>query len=115
GFFNRDRFLPAETTGRREEFIDNVDIARGRHHTKLGFYLLIRNTHADSATFFSGRFTFGTLPGVFVSPALATTSITALQAFNLGLAQSSQQGFGSPIVAATYPLYAAYAQDSWRA
>ena len=43
-----------------------------------------------------------------------TTTITGLQAFNLGLAQSYQQGFGDPIVTNTYPYYGFFVQDSWR-
>jgi hypothetical protein len=74
--------------------------------------VLIRNVTQDSATFMAGRFTFGALPGALVNAALASTTINALQAFNLGLAQSYQQGFGDPIVRGTFPLYAVYAQDS---
>ncbi|HEV2687094.1 MAG TPA: TonB-dependent receptor, partial [Bryobacteraceae bacterium] len=114
GFFNRDRFLPNETISRREDLSDALTWVKGSHTLKMGVDVLVRDNHADSKTFFSGRFTFGTLPGSFVSPALATTSINALQAFNLGLAQSYQQGFGSPIVRAIYPLYATYIQDTWR-
>jgi len=115
GFFNRDRFLPADNINRREDLSDAVTVVRGSHTLKAGVNVLIREIHSDSQTFFSGRFTFGTLPGSFVSPALASTSITALQAFNLGLAQSYQQGFGDPVVHAIYPLYATYFQDTWRA
>jgi hypothetical protein len=61
----------------------------------------------------AGRFTFGALPGALVNAALASTTINSLQAFNLGLAQSYQQGFGDPIVRGTFPLYAVYAQDTW--
>ncbi|HYL74138.1 MAG TPA: carboxypeptidase regulatory-like domain-containing protein [Bryobacteraceae bacterium] len=114
GFFNRDRFLPNETISRREDLSDSLTWVKGTHTLKMGVDVLIRDNHADSKTFFSGRFTFGTLPGAFVSPALASTSINALQAFNLGLAQSYQQGFGDPVVRAIYPLYATYIQDTWR-
>jgi hypothetical protein len=114
GNFNRDRFLPSDLTTRHIELFDNVTSSVGRHTLKAGAYVLIRSEHADSATFFSGRFTFGPLPGSLVNPALASTSITALQAFNLGLAQSYQQGFGNGIVTATYPLYAGFVQDQWR-
>jgi len=62
----------------------------------------------------SGRFTFGSLPASFVNPALASTTITALQAFNLGLAQSYQQGFGDPVVKADHPLYSVFVQDAWK-
>ena len=114
GLFNRDRFLPSEVITRREELADNINVAAGRHNLKLGAYTLIRQNTSDSKTLFSGRFTFGTLPGALVSPALASTPINALQAFNLGLAQSYQQGFGDPTVRAVYPLYAGYAQDVWK-
>ncbi len=115
GNFNRDRFLPSESISRRTEFGDNLTVNLGRHTLKTGGYALIRSEHSDSATFFSGRFTFGSLPGGLVNAALASTTINALQAFNLGLAQSYQQGFGNGIVSATYPLIAGYVQDEWRA
>jgi hypothetical protein len=105
--------LPSNTLARRTEWSDNLTLIRGNHTWKMGASALIRNVTQDSKTFFSGRFTFGSLPGGLVNPALAATSITALQAFNLGLAQSYQQGFGDPIVRATLPLYAFYAQDTW--
>ena len=114
GFFNRDRFLPSDQITRREELADNLSFFHGKHSFKLGAYTLIRNNSSNSATFMSGRFTFGTLPGAFVNPVLASAPLTALQGFNLGLAQSYQQGFGNPVVKATYPLYAGYFQDSWR-
>jgi hypothetical protein len=114
GNFNRDRFLPSETISRRAELSDNITFNLGRHTVRAGAYALIRAEHSDSATFFSGRFTFGPLPGGLVNAALASTSINSLQAFNLGLAQSYQQGFGNGVVSATYPLYAGYVQDEWR-
>ncbi len=114
GLFNRDRFLPNNSINRRTEVADGVNIIRGGHSMKVGAYLLFRHNWSNSATLFAGRFTFGTLPGAFVSPALASTTINALQAFNLGLAQSYQQGFGDPVVRDLYPLYAGYFQDSWK-
>jgi hypothetical protein len=114
GFFNRDRFLPSSIINRRTELVDNLSITRGDHSFKLGAYVNLRNNHTDSKTFMSGRFTFGSLPGGLLHPALAVTNITALQAFNLGLAQSYQQGFGDGVVKMTHPLYAGYAQDTWK-
>ncbi|MES1260279.1 MAG: carboxypeptidase regulatory-like domain-containing protein, partial [Acidobacteriota bacterium] len=114
GNFNRDRFLPSESISRRTELSDNLTFGAGRHTLRAGAYALIRGEHSDSATFFSGRFTFGPLPGGLVNAALASTTINSLQAFNLGLAQSYQQGFGNGVVSATYPLYAGFVQDEWR-
>ena len=115
GNFNRDRFLPSDTISRRAELSDNITFNRGKHAFKAGGYVLIRGEHTDSATFFSGRFTFGALPGGLLNAALASTSINSLQAFNLGLAQSYQQGFGDGVVKATYPLVAGFIHDEWRA
>lgn len=114
GFFNRDRFLPSDSLNRRTEAADNLSFIRGAHTFKAGVYLLFRHNFSNSATFMSGRFTFGALPGALVSPALAATTINALQAFNLGLAQSYQQGFGDGSIHHFFPLYAGYLQDSWR-
>jgi hypothetical protein len=115
GFFNRDLFLPSYNLMRRYEFRDNFSYFRGNHGLKFGGGLLERGLHAESHTFFAGRFTFGSLPGTLVDPALSSTTINALQAFNLGLAQTYQQGMGNPTVAATLPYFSLYLQDSWKA
>ena len=115
GFFNRDIFLPFDEIKRRTDLVDNFDIRHGAHDLKMGVQTLVRYNHSDSKTFFSGRFTFGDLPAALINPALGNASINAIQSFNLGLAQTYQQGFGDPVVSATYPLYAGYIQDTWRA
>lgn len=116
GLFNRDRFLPARTLSRRIDVGDNLSWFKGKHSIKTGFFYGWRSIDTDSKTFMSGRFTFGALPGALVNPALASTSITALQAFNLGLAQSYQQGFGDGLVRGRgIPLVAGYVQDSFKA
>jgi hypothetical protein len=115
GFFNRDIFLPFNEIKRRTDIVDNLDIRRGSHDWKMGFQALVRYNHSDSKTFFSGRFTFGDLPAALINPALGNATINAIQSFNLGLAQTYQQGFGDPVVSATYPLYAGYIQDTWKA
>jgi len=113
GFFNRDIFLPDDELYRRVELADTLNLIRGKHTFKLGLYSLIRQNTSHSDTFLGGRFIFGDLPGYAVNPVLAPTTITALQAFNLGLAEAYQQGFGDPTVRAVYPLGAAFVQDSW--
>jgi hypothetical protein len=113
GFFNRDIFLPNYSTERRYETADNLSLLRGKHRLKFGTSILIRGAWAASYTFMAGRFGFGTLPGTVLSPQLGSTSVTALQSFDLGLPQSYQQGFGDPTVFSTDPYYAFYAQDSW--
>lgn len=114
GYFNRDAFLPSNSISRYYEFSDGLDLVRGAHSLKLGGRLLIRGNHNDAYVFLGGRFFFGELPGALLNPALVSTTINGLQAFNLGLAQAYQQGFGSPTVASTIPLYAGYIQDGWK-
>ncbi len=85
-----------------------------RHTLKVGGSVLIRYNYANPQVFGAGEFTFGELPGSLLSPALASTTITALQAFNLGLAETYQQGFGNDQVFSTNPFYSVFAQDSWK-
>lgn len=130
-------FLPNLTILRRYEFTDNVTMIRGSHTMKFGGTVLLRGNHTESHTFFPGRFVFGTLPGVALSPCLANpngtvtlnprtagcnlpgslnpAAIDSLQATSLGAPQIFQQGFGNPAYPGyTRPLAAAYWQDSWK-
>jgi hypothetical protein len=119
GLFNRDLFLPSLSTERHYELGDNLTYSRGKHLLKAGTLFIARGFNLRVEAFFSGRFTFGTLQGPvvnsLVSPALGTVPITALQAFDLGLPGSFQQGTGDPRVAGTMPFYAFFGQDTWRA
>jgi len=113
GFFNRDFNLPSYSTERRYLMALNFTLVRGSHRLKMGTDNLIRDNATDSYNAMSGRFGFGTLPGMVLSPQLGTASINALQSFDLGLPQFYQQGFGDPRVASTEPYLAFYLQDSW--
>ena len=113
GFFNRDIFLPSFNIDRRYEVADNLTVVTGAHRLKFGASFLIRDGFFDAKTFFAGRFGFSVLPGSFVSPQLATTTINQLQGLDLGLPTSYQQGFGDGIVGAKIPYIAFYAQDTW--
>ena len=106
-------FLPSFTITRRTEIADNFTMIRGRHTIKFGGSELLRGDHAESHTFFPGRFFFGSLPGVLLSPLVS--SLDSMQAASFGLPQVYQQGFGT----ADYPAYtrpytAGYLQDAWR-
>ncbi|MDQ2938512.1 MAG: TonB-dependent receptor, partial [Acidobacteriota bacterium] len=118
-------FLPSLTITRRYEFADNLTMTRGRHSMKFGGYGLIRGNHTESHTFFPGRFVFGSLPGVLLSPCLASpaancgltgvspATLNSLQTVSLGLPQFYQQGFDNPVYVSNRPFAAFYAQDSW--
>ena len=115
GVFNRDIFLPSRNIERRFEIKDNVNMALGRHVFKFGGQAWIRSALADSDVFFPGRFTFGELPGSVIDPSLPPNfTITALQAFNLGLPQTSIIGQGASVVKAIYPYFGFYVADTWR-
>jgi Carboxypeptidase regulatory-like domain len=108
-------FLPNFTITRRTEIADNVTMTRGRHTVKFGGGELLRGNHSESHTFMPGRFVFGSLPGELISPQLAATGISSLQAASFGLPQVYQQGFGdADYPAYTRPFTSAYVQDSWR-
>ncbi len=54
-------------------------------------------------------------PGSLVNEALASTTLTSLQAFNLGLPVTYQHGFGDGASRSTEPTVAGYVQDRWKA
>jgi hypothetical protein len=116
GFFNRDVLLPSNILWRRYDFNESLTTVFGSHQIKLGGQFLIHDNNVESHAFLSGRFNFG--PGLtagFVDQALAGTTITALQAFNLGIPQAYQQGFGDPNTFSVEPYFAGYIQDHWAA
>ncbi len=133
----RDFFLPSKRTEKRFQFLDNFTYVSGGHELKFGvdFHHLPLDTETE--VFFGGQFTFGeAIPlGLLIAnagadpndvgaalvafgrgdlvPALAEP-ITSLQAFNLGLPLSYQQGFGNPRADLVNNLLAAYVQDQYR-
>jgi hypothetical protein len=108
-------FLPNFTILRRYEFADNVTLTRGTHTIKFGADELLRGNHTESHTFMPGRFVFGPLPGVVLSPQLAGVELNSLQTASLSAPQVYQQGFGNPDYPAyTRPLTGFYLQDSWK-
>jgi len=126
GFFGRGIFLPSHTTARRYLFADNLTLVRGHHTMKMGFEVLIRGNNTSSQTFFPARFEFLQLPGALLSLCLeapaacglpasqASSSISTLQSWSLGLPAFFEQGFGNPSYIETRPFTGLYWQDSWR-
>jgi hypothetical protein len=116
GFINNlgsNIFIPNLTILRRYEFADNFTMIRGNHTFKFGGDEILRGNHTESHTFFPGRFVFGSLPGLLLTPLLP--SLTSLQLTSFGVPEFYQQGFGNP----TYPYYTRpltgiYGQDSWK-
>jgi Carboxypeptidase regulatory-like domain len=117
-------FLPNRTILRRYEFADNITMIRGHHTFKFGADELLRGDHTEAHTYMPGRFIFGSIPGDALSPCLSAPSacgvaafpavIDPLQAASLGAPLLLEQGFGTPVYAATRPYTAFYWQDSWQ-
>jgi hypothetical protein len=114
GYFNGDAFLPSRLLWRRQQFREKLSLSHGAHLWKIGGDLLIRGNYAEAHIFFPGRFNFGTLPGSVVNPALSSTTITSVQAFNLGIPQNFQIAFGNPTVSSTEPYTSVYVEDRWQ-
>lgn len=116
GFINNlgtNIFLPNLTILRRYDFADNLSLIRGKHTIKFGVSELLRGNHTESHTFMPGRFVFGSLPGILLTPLLP--SLTSLQSAAFGLPQVFQQSFGdADYPAYTRPLTGLYLQDSWK-
>ena len=116
GFINNlgtNIFLPNISILRRYELADNLTMVRRSHTIQVGIDEILRGNHTESHTFFPGRFVFGPLPGLLLSPLLS--SLTSLQLASFGVPEFYQQGFGNP----TYPYYTRpltgiYGQDSWK-
>ncbi len=120
-------FQPSFTIQRRTEAADNITWTKGRHTIKAGVYFLERGDHSESHTFFPGRFVFGSLPGIALSPCLAAPAadcglsasinpaeINSLQSVALGAPEFYQQGFGNPVYNYPRPFGAFYVQDTWQ-
>jgi Carboxypeptidase regulatory-like domain len=117
-------FLPSTTIMQRPSLLENATMIRGRHTMNFGGTFLYRGNKTESHTFFPGRFVFGDLPGVVLSPCLQTpstcglsgvnpASINSLQSASLGAPQFYQQGFGNPLYNYPRPWVAVYWQDRW--
>jgi hypothetical protein len=124
GIFGRNLTLPNISTERDYEFADNFTKAHGRHIFQMGGKEILRGNRTASYTFFSGDFSFGTLPGGILSPCLqvpaacglsgvSPASINGMQSFSLGLPQAYIQGFGDPTVTTMMPWTSLYWQDQW--
>ena len=140
GFFGRDIFLPSKVIERHYQIIQNFSWMQGRHNLRFGADINPVRDNVMSATFFSGRFSFGEvvplgqlLNTVAGDPNFATQlagtltqlgqarlvpnlqqPITSLQAYNLGLPTYYQQGFGDPNWLGWSKRYSFYLQDGWR-
>jgi hypothetical protein len=140
GSFGRELFLPSRTAETHYQVQQVVDYTTGKHSIKFGAEFNPVRDKVDSETFFGGRFLFsegislGALLNVVAGNpneqailtsnlaslgqpqlgAVLNQSITALQAYNLGLPVLYQQGFGNPNWNAWFRYFGSFVQDSWK-
>jgi carboxypeptidase family protein len=135
GNFGRDLLLPAQRWERHFDFADNLTHIAREHTIKFGGSLNFLDTTIAQELFFGGRFNFGANVALSTQIPAATLAslntflaankpdllpavsapINALQAYNLGLPSTYQQGFGDSTLNAPALRSGFYAQDTWRA
>jgi hypothetical protein len=126
--FGRSQFVPLSTRQDRYQIEDFLSWNHRKHNVTVGASYRPVNLHATNEFLFSGFYLFGAglpllqavpvadraaLTGALTPPATATLS--SLQAFNLGLPQIWEQGFGNPDLWGMQRLLGVFAQDSWKA
>lgn len=140
GSFGRDIFLPSIDYERHYQVQETMNYTSGAHAIKFGADFNPIRINIRSDTFFGGRFLFGEgIPlGALINSATGNpsasaqltqlfqlvgrpelgadlqSSISAVQAFNLGLPILYQQGFGNPYYLPWFKNYGFFLQDSWK-
>ena len=135
GVFNQSYTNPYNATQRRFQFEDSLTWMKGNHTLKFGGSFRPVNYKVENDLWFGGEFDFyeGTLPLITLAPAAAqgslvafnlshgyaatgpaTTNLTALESFSLGLPVSYRQGFNNPVWQDWANYFGAFAQDSWK-
>ncbi|MGH9838291.1 MAG: TonB-dependent receptor [Blastocatellia bacterium] len=133
GNFGRPATAPFDTRETRLQFDETVARIRGSHTLKFGGSYRPVSYKITNEIFFSGSWTFQSLPPLLLVPAAdraalsafntqrfgsangpATANSTALQAFNLNLPFQWTQGFNNPATEAWAHYLGLFAQDSWK-
>ncbi len=140
GSFGREIFLPSRTAETHFQVQQSISYTTGKHSIKFGGEFNPVRDRVDSETFFGGRFLFSegipfgslldtltanpnettslsstlTAAGQSQLVPLLTQSISALQAYNLGLPVLYQQGFGNPNWNALFKYGGFFIQDTWK-
>jgi hypothetical protein len=131
-FIGREPFSFVRRTENRYQFTDNFSISHGRHSFKWGGDLNYVPLKADFAVNFGGVYNFSSLPPSLIglpscvpapaaphvcgsNPAdLITPPFSSVQAYGLGIPQTTTQGVGNPHDEFSNKTFGGYVQDSWR-
>jgi len=135
GVFNHNYQYGYRSSQQRYQFEDSLTWMKGNHTLKFGASYRPVNYTVQNNLWFSGEFDFyeGTLPLITIVPAAsqgalvgfnlkngypstgpATTNLTALESFSLGLPIAYRQGFGNPLWNDWANYLGAFAQDTWK-
>jgi hypothetical protein len=135
GTFNRSYQFPYNASEQRYQAEDNLTWMKGNHTFKFGASYRPVNYKVQNDLWFGGEFDFydGTLPLMTIVPAAsqgvlaaynlthgypvagpATTYLTALESFSLGLPIDYRQGFNNSTWHDWAQYLGAFAQDTWK-
>ncbi len=113
--FGREPFSTVDRIERRFQWMDNVSWIKGRHTIKFGgdFNLIQIRSHTNQVfqLDFGGLYRFSALPA---SATGLPTSLSAVQAYGLGVPGAFLQGMGSSGRAFDNKPIAFFLQDSWK-
>ena len=131
-FIGREPFSFVRRTEQRYQFTDNFSVSHGKHTFKWGGDFNYLPLKADFAVNFGGVYNFSSLPASLVglpscvpapaaphvcgsNPAdLITPQFSSVQAYGLGIPQTTTQGVGNPHDQFSNKIFGGYLQDSWR-
>jgi hypothetical protein len=122
-FFGREPFSTVDRIEKRHQFTDDLTWIKGNHTFKFGEdtnYIQLGGSQAEIFELnFGGIFDFGSLsPSELGLPSnvggASVPSLTALQAYGLGLPGDFIQGIGNSNRPFNVPSLGLFAQDSWK-
>ena len=135
GVFNQSYQFPYSAQQERYQFEDYFTWIKGNHTMKFGASYRPVNYAVQNNLWFGGEFDFtdGTIPLIALVPpemqqslagfnlahgygvnGPASTYLTALESFSLGLPIDYRQGFNNPSWSAWAQYLGAFAQDTWK-
>lgn len=122
-FFGREPFSTVDRIEKRNQLTDSLTWIEGKHTMKFGAdFNMIQLGSSKSQIFelnFGGLYDFGSLSANELGlpstvGGLAVPSITAVQAYGLGLPGDFIQGIGHSDIPFNVPSLGVYWQDSWK-
>ncbi len=131
-FIGREPFSFVRRTEHRYQFTDNFSLTHGKHTFKWGGDFNYLPLKADFTVNFGGVYNFAPLsptvlklPGCIPAPAaphvcgsnpadLVTPQFSTVQAYGLGIPQTTTQGVGNPHDEFSNKIFGGYIQDTWR-